>query len=221
MKKIINWILNIIIVIIILIIAYLLFDYFNLKNTEKNNTQVAIDSFGTLVCTNNQIDEDISNTITTNSAVSSNDVIGYISFPSIGESSAILQGDLEDSQAQAMNRGISHDPRSSLPGEVGNTVLAGHRELFFKYLGQLNVGDSIVINIGGNTFVYEIESFEIINPEDSEKVFYNNAIDYLVMYTCYPIEAWKPYNERLVVKAKRIETTTVEDCDNIANIEIA
>lgn len=221
MKKVINWILNIIIIIIIGLIAYLLIDYNQMKGVESDNTNIAVDTFGELVCTNDQVIEDVSSSIVTNDSTNANDVIGYINFPTIGESSAILQGDLDDSQAEAMNRGISHDPRSTMPGEIGNTVLAGHRELFFKYLGEINVGDPVVINLGGNTFVYEIESFEVISPEDADKVFYSNPLDYLIMYTCYPIEAWKPFNKRLVVKAKRVESATVENCDTVANIEVS
>lgn len=128
-----------------------------------------------------------------------------------------MQGSISDNQVAAMERGVSHDPRSSMPGEAGNTVLAGHRELFFKNFLELEVGDDVIINIGNNIYIYEIVSYEVIEPSQAEKVFYDNEEDLLVMYTCYPIESWKYYSQRLVVKAKPINQTQVEDCQMVVS----
>ncbi len=215
MKKIINWILNILIVIVIIIIAYLLWQNHLMKKTESDNTLEAFETYEQVTCTNNEVTADDSNPQVTNETSNPNEIIGYIMFPSLGESSALLQGDVADDQIAAMDRGVSHDPLSSMPGENGNTVIAGHRELFFKHFLELNVGDDVIINVGDNVYIYEIESFEVIDPEDVEKVFYSNDQDLLVMYTCYPIEAWKPFSQRMVVKAKPIQKTTVKDCETI------
>lgn len=215
MKKIINWILNILIIIVILVIAYLLWQNHLMKKTEIDNTMVALDTYDELICTNNEVVADNSKPQVTNDQADPNEIIGYIMFPSLGESTALLQGDINDDQIAAMDRGVSHDPQSSMPGEAGNTVLAGHRELFFKHFLELEVGDDVIINVGDNVYIYEIESYEVIDPEEVDKVFYSNDEDLLVMYTCYPIEAWKPFSQRVVVKAKPIEKTTVEDCEAV------
>ncbi len=215
MKKKINIILNILIVIIILIIAYLLWQNHLMKKLEIDNTNEALTTYEELVCTNDEIVADSSNPQPTNDDVYANEIIGYIMFPSLGETSAIVQGDPNDGQLAAMAHGVAHDPTTSMPGEPGNTVLAGHREMFFKNFLELNVGDDVIINIKDNIYIYEITEYEIIEPSESEKVFYQNDEDLLVMYTCYPIEAWKYFSQRLVVKAKPIEKTTVEDCETV------
>lgn len=218
MKKVINWILNILIIVTILIIAYLLWQNHLMKKTETDNTKVAFETYEEVTCTNNEITADNSNPQITNEEADPNQIIGYIMFPTLGESTALLQGDINDDQIAAMDRGVSHDPQSSMPGEPGNTVFAGHRELFFKHFLELNTGDDVIVNVGDNIYIYEIESFEIINPDDADKVFYSNDEDLLVMYTCYPIEAWKPFSQRMVIKAKPVESTTVEDCETITKV---
>lgn len=213
MKKVINWILNILILVVLLIIAYLLLQNHSMKKLETDNTVAALETYEQVTCTEDEVFADSSYPQVTNDSASTNEIIGYIMFPSLGESSALLQGDVNDDQIAAMEKGVSHDPRSTMPGESGNTVLAGHRELFFKNFLQLEAGDDVIINIGNNIYIYEIVSFEVIDPEEADAVFYANDEDLLVMYTCYPIESWKPFSQRMVVKAKPVESTTIEDCE--------
>lgn len=215
MKKVINWILNILILIVVLIILYLLWQNHLMKKEEADNTTAAFEQYEELTCTQDTIVADTSNPQPLNENVDPNQIIGYITFPSVGESTALLQGDINDDQIEAMDRGVSHDPRSTMPGEIGNTVLAGHRELFFKNFLELEKGDDVILNVGDNIYIYEIESFEIIDPEQVDTVFFDNDEDLLVMYTCYPIEAWKYYSQRMVIKAKPIEKTTVENCESV------
>lgn len=215
MKKVINWILNILILIIIIIIGYLLWQNHMMKKTEVDNTLKAFETYEQVTCDENEIITSTDNPQPTNESVSANQIIGYIMFPSLGESTALLQGDMSDDQMAAMDRGVSHDPRSTMPGEEGNTVIAGHRELFFKNFLELSEGDDVVLNVGDNIYIYKIESFEVIDPNQADKVFYDNDEDALIMYTCYPIEAWKPFSQRMVVKAKPIAKTSVTDCETV------
>lgn len=212
MKKVINWILNILIIVIICFIGYLLWQNYLMKKEESINTEQAMSSFDALTCSNDTVFADSSNPQVTNGDVLPNEIIGYITFPSLGTSTALLQGDISDDQIEAMERGVSHDPRSTMPGEIGNTVFAGHRELFFKNFLKLEQGDSVIINIGNNIYIYQIEIIEIINPDDVDAVFYSSEEDLLVMYTCYPIESWKPFDRRMVMKAKPISQTQVPNC---------
>ncbi len=217
MKKFINYFLNILIVIIIIAIAYLLWQNHLMKKEEIDNSLVALETYDTLTCTNDEVKADVSNPQVTNDSVNANEIIGYIMFPKVGESAALLQGDINDDQITAMERGVSHDPQSTMPGEPGNTVLAGHRELFFKHFLELEEGDDVILNVGNNVYIYKIDSIEIINADEAEKVFYANDEDLLVMYTCYPIEAWKWFTSRMVIKAKPIAKTTVQDCEVVTH----
>ncbi len=215
MKKVINWVLNILIIFVVLVIAFLLYENYQMKKLASDNTDAALDTYEKLVCSEDEVIADTSKPQVTNSSTNANDIIGYMMFPSVGESTAILQGDLNDDQTAAMDRGVSHDPNSSMPGEIGNSVFAGHRELFFKYFLDLEVGDDVIINLGDNIYIYEIQSFEIIDPDQVDTVFYDNDEDLLVMYTCYPIEAYTFFNQRMVIKATPISETTIKDCETV------
>lgn len=219
MKKVINAILNILIIAIIIAIAYLLWENHQMKQVEIDNTNVAMEEYEEITCSQDAVYSDLSNPQVTNDSAAANDIIGYIMFPSLGESTALLQGDANDDLAAAMSRGVSHDPNSSMPGEAGNSVFAGHRELFFKHFLDLEEGDDVIVNIGDNIYIYKIESFEVINPDQVDTVFFDNDEDLLVMYTCYPIESWKPFGQRMVVKAKPVQSTTIENCESVTRTE--
>src|SRR5579864_1228144 len=50
---------------------------------------------------------------------------------------------LEGESGRNLAFGPAHDPASVLPGEAGNSVIAGHRDTHFHVLGQLHPGDRI------------------------------------------------------------------------------
>lgn len=55
-------------------------------------------------------------------------------------------------------------------GEVGNFAVAGHRRTYgnnFRYVHTLRPGDEIVVEIDRAYVVYEMDSFEIVDPSQS------------------------------------------------------
>ncbi len=86
---------------------------------------------------------------------------------------------------------------SGLPGQVGNTVLSGHHNIYgqvFRYVVNLNVGDPITLYVGDRTYNYRIsDKFIIPDKYVSAEQRVQNARwigsfgdERLTLVTCWP-----------------------------------
>jgi len=104
------------------------------------------------------------------------------------------------SQMKAMEGGLAHFPiagASSHPGEIGNTVLAGHssNDLFdsgdykfiFAQLEKLTVGDSIYANYNGKRYTYVVTRTETVKPNEVNKLVYQTDKPVMTLITCTPL----------------------------------
>ena len=217
--KLIDILLTLIILVLLFLIASDISDYLSIKKETEANKVVAFEKYKEpeKVCKNNQVTEteDYSTEKMQSFNWPTNDIMGYIKLPEQGMSDAIVAGDKNDSQDIAMSKGVSFSPNSLLPSLGGTSVIAGHKEFAFKYLENVKIGDSIVINIDGNIFTYEITGTKIIEDTDIDMVYLGNDSESLVLYTCYPFGFYPTNTERFAVYAKRVEKVTydVETCE--------
>ncbi len=160
------------------------------------------------------IQEDVSSSILTNDTAStsySGQVIGYIQIPSIDMKVPVYQsksGDEQDME-DVMNYTVAHDPDTLLPGEEQKSVFTGHREEQFGKLKDIEKDDLIIVTIGDNTFLYQVDELKIGDADDQEIIDYvynYNNVDELVLYTCYPFRKYAPVKQRFIVHAKRISS---------------
>ena len=85
--------------------------------------------------------------------------------------------------------GPGHLGASAMPGEVGNTVIAGHRDTHFQFLKDVQAGEMLTLESGrGLEHSYEVISVEIV---DSSKAGLSLDADtaMLSLVTCYPFDA--------------------------------
>ncbi len=115
-----------------------------------------------------------------------------------------LQKDLEE--------GVVHYPKTAMPGQRGNTYIAGHSSNYswstgsynyiFKNLNGLSVGDKITLKVtqkNGKTFNYEYEVSEALEVNaDDPRIFSNTQSQMLTLTTCWPLGM---NNRRLMIKA--------------------
>lgn len=119
-----------------------------------------------------------------------------------------------DSQMTAMNNGVAHfsiPGASSHPGQVGNTVIAGHSssDLFdsgdykfiFVQLEKLEVGDTIYANYNSNRYTYTVTKKEIVRPTEVSKLVYPTTKPIITLLTCTPLGT---AISRLLVTAEQI-----------------
>lgn len=124
------------------------------------------------------------------------------------------------SQMAAMANGLAHFPiagASSHPGEVGNTVLAGHssNDLFdsgdykfiFAQLEKLTIGDSIYANYHGKRYTYVVTKTQVVAPTDVSALVYPTTKPILTLITCTPLGTAL---NRLLVTAEQVSPDPAE-----------
>jgi sortase A len=94
---------------------------------------------------------------------------------------------------------------SAKPGDVGNTVIAGHRDTHFAFLRQVELGDSMWLERpDGERLIYEVENIDVIDARRGS-IALDTGEPYLTLVTCYPFDAIDPGGPmRYVVTLRRI-----------------
>lgn len=93
--------------------------------------------------------------------------------------------------------GIGHYPTTAMPGEAGNFAVAAHRTAFggaaFNRIGQLRVGDAVVVETKDGWYTYRFRNLEYVHPSSSDVLwpvpqFSEDPKDrYLTMTSCSPL----------------------------------
>lgn len=109
------------------------------------------------------------------------DRVGTITLPSLKLSWPIYEGTTETQLA----RGVGHYVKSVLPGETDNSVLSGHRTTVFNRLGELEIGELILVKTKAGTFTYKISKFRTV-MRTSKAVIVPTETATLTLTTCYP-----------------------------------
>jgi LPXTG-site transpeptidase (sortase) family protein len=125
--------------------------------------------------------------------------LGRIEIPRIGVTAIVKEGADEGTLARAVGlvRG------SARPGEVGNMVLAGHRDTFFRPLRNIKVNDRIRMVVPPNTYEYEVQSLRVVAPEETS-VLDSKGVEELTLVTCFPFRFIGPAPDRFIVSATRV-----------------
>ena len=85
--------------------------------------------------------------------------------------------------------GPGHLSASSLPGEPGNAVIAGHRDTQFSFLRDVEVGESIVVEkASGRKHLYKVVDIDVVDARRSSLVLDTDQA-MLSLVTCYPFDA--------------------------------
>lgn len=101
--------------------------------------------------------------------------------------------------------GPGHLSASSLPGETGNSVIAGHRDTHFNFLQDLQIGESLFIEtIGGRKHLYKVIGIDVVDARRGSLLLDTEAA-ILSLVTCYPFDARETGGPlRYVVTAKML-----------------
>ena len=97
----------------------------------------------------------------------------HLEIPRIGLRVAVLEGDSREHLAL----GAAHLTDTAVIGSpTGNAVIAGHRDLAFRGLGQLRRGDEIVIR-GAHEFKYNVMRTRVVQASDTSVLADEGAPD--------------------------------------------
>jgi len=85
--------------------------------------------------------------------------------------------------------GPGHLSVSSMPGEVGNSVIAGHRDTHFNFLRHLKLGETVLVETAsGRKHVYQIVGRDVVDSRRGSLLL-DTEIPMLSLVTCYPFDS--------------------------------
>jgi sortase A len=131
-------------------------------------------------------------------AVENGDVLARLEVPRLGMSVAVLQG----TNSQVLRLGVGHIAGTALPGDLGNSGIAGHRDTFFRELRDIRQNDEIQLQTTTGLFRYEVDWAKVVAPEDLS-VLAPSTESALTLVTCYPFQYFGTAPSRFVVHARR------------------
>ncbi len=130
--------------------------------------------------------------------------IGEIHIPKIGLVHPVYEG----VTLTVIDHGPGHWPGSAVPGQLGNSVFAGHRVTHshpFRRIHELVPGDDIIFKMQNGTFTYKMTGHQIVTPKDVHIV--NPTTDATVtLFACHPPGSAR---QRYVVRGAFVSATPV------------
>lgn len=119
-----------------------------------------------------------------------------LEIPKLGKTLPIVEGTDPDS----LQKGVGHLSNSVFPGQGEQILLSGHRDTVFRDFGELEIGDTFVVQMPYGEYTYEIRETEIV-PEDDTSVIGEMGEEVLVVTTCYPFHFVGSAPDRFVAYA--------------------
>lgn len=129
------------------------------------------------------------------------DNIGSLTIPDLNLKLPIIQG----TGVKELKKGVGHFTQSVLPGEEDNCVLSGHRDTVFTQIGNLKIGDQLIVQTSAGTFIYEVNGTRIVH-EDDKTVIVPTDHATLTMTTCYPFNVIGSAMDRYIVSSVLIKS---------------
>ncbi|MBS4220329.1 class D sortase [Bacillus sp. FJAT-49711] len=133
--------------------------------------------------------------------IETGDVIGILHLPLLDKKLPIISGTNEDE----LERGVGHYTTTALPDQGDQILLSGHRDTVFRGLGELQIGDTLVVEMSyGGTYTYEIFDTDIVDADDRTVIRSTAPDEILTLSTCYPFSFIGNAPDRYIIYAERI-----------------
>jgi sortase A len=115
----------------------------------------------------------------------------------------VLAGD----SGRTLAFGPGHRFGTAAPGDIGNSVISGHRDTHFDFMKNLTLGEVIRLQSWQGDYKYfQVTGAWIINSENAKLPSSENQ-PMLTLVTCYPFDAIEPGGPlRYVVFAEEVKT---------------
>lgn len=130
----------------------------------------------------------------------SSPILGLLEIPQIDLKVAIFDKATEPH----LNKGVARVLQNTKLSGEGNLSLAGHRDGFFRKLGNVVLDDIFTVkDIQGNEFNYQVTKIWIVRPTDTY-VMKPTEKPSITLITCYPFYFVGSAPERYIIRAERI-----------------
>ena len=124
--------------------------------------------------------------------------VARLSVPRLGLERMVLAG----VSGRTLAFGPGWAEQSMAPGGAGRTLLAGHRDTHFRFLADLQPGESLLLESRqGRVRHYRVSLAQVID-EEAGWLMDARGMDELLLVTCYPFDSPVPGGtERYLVRA--------------------
>lgn len=144
------------------------------------------------------------------------DVMARMMIPAIDVDLPVYHGTRPDT----LERGVGHLFGTDLPvgGEGTHAVMTAHSGLqtatLFDNLTDLKVGDSIYVEVYGETLRYEVFGSQVVLPDETESLDIQPGRDLITLITCTP---YGVNSHRLLVHAERapLDAAAEEELESV------
>jgi sortase A len=123
--------------------------------------------------------------------------------PKIGLDTGVKEVTVKLGSWQVADYAAGHNLGTAYPGEIGNMVLAGHRDIrgnVFLRLPELQAGDQFQVYSNAGVFRYQVTSVFEVDPNDIS-VMNPSPESIATLITCTPLGTSA---RRLIVRAKLV-----------------
>jgi sortase A len=124
------------------------------------------------------------------------DAIAKLTIPRLEKGLYVVEGD----GAQQLRRGPGHLNGTAMPGDIGNCIIAGHRDTHFRVLKDIRRGDEIVLQTRNGEYTYRVRTTQIVSPRDTQPLRPTKDAE-LHLVTCYPFYYVGSAPKRFIVNA--------------------
>jgi len=119
-----------------------------------------------------------------------------LSIPRLQLSVPVFEGTDEDN----LNRGAGRITDTAQLGTSGNAGIAAHRDGFFRILKDIEIGDTVELQLPNRKKEYTVTVIEIVDPEDV-RVLKAGSRPSLTLVTCFPFYFVGDAPQRFIVHA--------------------
>ena len=96
---------------------------------------------------------------------------------------------LEGGSGRTLAFAPAHLSVSALPGEQGNSIIAGHRDTHFQFLQFMRRGESILVEMAdGKNHLYQVTDIDVVDSRRGS-ILIDTESPMLSLVTCYPFGA--------------------------------
>jgi len=122
--------------------------------------------------------------------------LGRLEIPKVQLAVVVREG----IDSRTLRRAVGHVPGTSLPGDAGNVVIAGHRDTFFRDLRRVERGDELRLTTAAGAFRYRVTGLKVVGEDAVGEMAFTSEPS-LTLVTCFPFRYVGPATRRLVVRA--------------------
>ena len=136
-----------------------------------------------------------------------NSALALLEIPSASVADIVVNS----ASVSALRHGPGHIEGTALPGEQGNSAIAGHRTTYgapFAKLDKVSVGDEIRVTTVKGRFNYTVSDVLIVAPNRTDLLRPQDGRTLLTLVTCHP--RWSTA-KRLIVVADLVSTEPIAE----------